>query len=180
MNEQERILGQNQSRWAETVLSDKQLRAGSHPLSAMHGIDSSGVARNVATSGLRVVFVQTERPSIGGRNVCIEEPGLYVLAQGEGTFRSFACTHGYAGSLEIYDVEWRENRDEKEPMEFDVVTPVEKRRKIVNMSPPILGQFPLDANFKNGLVVRVECMPSQSTIYTMVWFLLADVKNGVK
>jgi hypothetical protein len=137
---------------------------------------------------LPLFFIKTKKPLIGGRNHFICSNGIYVLAQGEGSLRSFMCTLASVGHVEIYD-QLIQEVPSKAPVkvagggtEWDIGRKVDEgeKRFMGRMSPPILGQWPLDANFKNGLVVRVSVGGAGSAPFlTFVWFLAEDMGLGL-
>lgn len=124
--------------------------------------------RSVQKEELNVEFVKTNKPLLGGRNVFIRGVGLYILARGPGSLRSFACTQANTGFISILD--WRvepSGRQSKYVAEAN-------KRTIIQMAPPILGQWPLDASFEHGLVVEVSAQ-DYSPMLTVVWFLAEDM-----
>ncbi len=131
---------------------------------SMVRLDRMGVARRIYTNDSPTIRVETKRPRIGGRNWFISSPGIYVLATEEGSFRSLACTNANQGFAEVLD--WDGS-----------VETIKKSRPILQMAPPILGQWPLDANFSMGLVVRIGGGHT-CPFLTVVWFLASDIGNG--
>lgn len=170
--------------WAEQQHTHAQIKADpSIGTGSMHRLDSQGILRNNFQSDLPVVFIEPQpRPKIGGRNVFLNQAGIYILAQGEGSFRALACTQANSGFVEILDWGLIPDKNEKEPLEYIAANvKIDKPRTILKMAPPILGQWPLDANFQYGLVVRIHAA-GVSSMLTIVWFLASDIggnRNGV-
>jgi len=142
---------------------------GMHHQQSHVRIASDGTPRRLYSGDGNAVLIETQRPKIGGRNVFLSEPGLYVLASEEGSFRSLACTQAYQSSVEIFDWKYQPPGSK---------APLVERRVILQMAPPILGQWPLDANFSQGLVVRIAAQGSGSPFLTIVWFLASDIGSG--
>lgn len=164
-------------RWAEKQLSSAEIAALDHQLHGsigQHRYDSRGVQRPLYTSSLPVHFIKTPRPKIGGRNTFIAEQGIFCLASEEGTFRVISITQANQGSIEILDWKIIEDSNPDEPMEFKEGS---KARPIACWAPPILGPYQLDANFSEGLVVRITGGHG-APMMTVVWYLASDIGNG--
>lgn len=91
-----------------------------------------------------------ETPSIGGKAWVLQKAGLYILEEGEGTFRTCAMTHAGSGSLMVYDGLPDDNGFIQESEDGDISP---HGRPLLWMPQAVMGSWMTDAGFLKGLTV---------------------------
>ncbi len=119
-----------------------------------------------------VNFVQVKTPFMGCNSFLIESKGIYVLEHGEGVLRSLAVTYVGTGALHVYDgVPDKELLSSNKLSVLDTRFPVVEGRKIITMSPQIVGFWGLDAGFKRGLTVVASGGQAASPVLVSVMWV---------
>lgn len=78
-------------------------------------------------------------PPVGGKCICLDHMGSFMLARGAGILRSIAVTNAGSAYMTLYDG----------------LSPVDGRPLFV-FAPVVLGCWMLDIGFEKGLVVELE------------------------
>ena len=124
-----------------------------------------GTLTNRITSIKRV---NLPAPKLGGKVWHFNAPGIYLLEQGAGTFRTMACTHGGSGTITIIDGVPNEDgnfEDDDRRRSEDSFN----GRVFYRAHPVAMGSWMLDAGFYYGLTLLIHCSSSVAPMGTVVW-----------
>lgn len=130
----------------------------------MNGFDSSASPASAHHAarllGANLTRVTIPEPIIGGKGLCLEGLGNFLLEEGPGVLRAIAITHTGSSYLTIYDG-------------LDVTS---SSRPLFRANPTVLGHFMCDVGFNNGLTVEVggKMMP----FVTIVWIKHRSAPNA--
>lgn len=121
-------------------------------------------------TGNTVEFIDVPLPKMGGKAWLLDRPGVFVLERGEGTLRTFACTHFGAGNVAIYDGIPVDDGQFQDIAEDHPDYPMRNGRPIYRANPAVMGSWMLDAGFIHGLTIEVAGGHEGITpIGTFVW-----------
>lgn len=122
---------------------------------------------------MKPIRITLPTPRLGGKCWVIQEPGLFVLEEGEGAFGTLACTHAGSGGVIIYDGvpdefgNFPEFKGEENSPEWFV----RPGREIYRAFPVVMGSWWINGGFYHGLTVshRGESVHTTPMIGSLVW-----------
>ena len=111
---------------------------------------------------------------MGSKCYFLEGKGIYILEEGEGTFRSLACTHVGAGSFTIFDGVCDSNgffpEEEKLKNTYAPAYWTANGRKLFGFSPQCMGFWAVDGGFSHGLTAIADGGPPGMAVFiTVSW-----------
>lgn len=114
--------------------------------------------------------VNLPAPKLGGKVWHFNAPGIYLLEEGPGTFRTMACTHGGSGTIAIIDGVPNEDGNFETTGKRGIGADDSFNGRVFYRAHPVaMGSWMLDGGFYYGLTLIVHSSVSVAPMGTVVW-----------